>query len=414
MRTSICLVALCGLAWPSLARADGKAVGPARYDGKPYRGSVEERAQEAIIIFHGADTPGDAREDLILRISVQGEVSEFAWVVPFPHPPEVAKEDARLFSELYDYVEARMSRPAHAGRESKTAEKTAKTDDSPRPVEVLSRKIVGSFDVAVVRENQAGALNAWLAKEGYQTLDDADDVLDFYRRKKYVYACIKVSEAQLSKQQPVDLHPLRFSFKTGGRDGIFFPMKMTGLQQSPFDVNLYVFYGAWLNDNVSKYGYEHRGLRRKYRDWDSPRCEPDAGKTYSTPRNDPFLRDYAHRIPTVAALFQRLHPGERYYLTNIQALGLQPAEVRQWSDDLWLFPYYVNPKFVPYDARRGGAAATAWPDAPTDEEATAALEDESSALSAIQPWLVPGVSAVLCLLALVVIVRIFVRSGKKQ
>lgn len=112
--------------------------------------------------------------------------------------------------------------------------------------------------------------------------------------------------------------------------------------------------GYWLNDHVSKFGYEHRGLRLKYRDWDTPQGEANAGKTYSTPGRDVFLRDHAHRLPTVAALFQKLHPGERYYLTNIQAVGLKPETVRQWSDDLWLFPYYIDPKFVPYDARPGG------------------------------------------------------------
>jgi hypothetical protein len=63
----------------------------------------------------------------------------------------------------------------------------------------------------------------------------------------------------------------------------------------------------------------------------------------------------------VNALFQKLHPGERYYLTNIQAFGLMPSNVRQWSDDLWLFPYYTNRSFVPQDARQGNPASVAWP-----------------------------------------------------
>jgi len=93
-----------------------------------------------------------------------------------------------------------------------------------------------------------------------------------------------------------------------------------------------------------------------------------------------FLRDLAGRIPTVAALFQKLHPGERYYLTNIQALGLKPEAVRQWSDDLWLFPYYVDKGFVPFDARPGGPAATAWPG-----ETSAGEESSSSAEAGGEP-----------------------------
>mgnify|MGYP000532488890 CR=1 FL=1 len=68
----------------------------------------------------------------------------------------------------------------------------------------------------------------------------------------------------------------------------------------------------------------------------------------------------AARLPPVTKLFQKLHPGERYYLTNLQARRVVPAEVRQWADDLWLFPYYTDPGFVPYDARPGGVAATAY------------------------------------------------------
>jgi len=138
-------------------------------------------------------------------------------------------------------------------------------------------------------------------------------------------------------------------------------MKLTGLQQQPFDVNLYIFYGAWINDRLNKFGYEHRGFVRKHRDWDTSRCKPNAGKTYSTPERDPYLRNQAHRLPATKKLFQTLHPGERYYLTNIQAHGLKPQDVRQWADDLWLFPYYVDRDFVPYDVRDGGPASATWP-----------------------------------------------------
>jgi hypothetical protein len=211
--------------------------------------------------------------------------------------------------------------------------------------------------VAVVEEKAAGALNKWLRKEGYQTLTRARDVINYYRQKGYVFACIKVADTQLRKLKAVDLHPLRFTFKTGGRDGIYFPMRMTGLQQENFDINLYVFYRYWINDKVSRYGFVHRGFELNYRDYDSRKCKPNGGKAYSSPRNDPFLKAHAYRLPTVTKLFQELHPGKKFYLTNIQALKLDPGEVRDWSNDLWLFPYYTGKNRVPYDARPGGAAS---------------------------------------------------------
>jgi hypothetical protein len=135
---------------------------------------------------------------------------------------------------------------------------------------------------------------------------------------------------------------------------------LSSLQEQPFDINLYVFYQWWLNDKLNRYGYEQRGFQRKYRDWDGPYCKPDAGKDWARPASDPFLRDAASGIKTVARLFQKLHPHDRCYLTNIHAFGVKPSDVRKWPDDLWLFPYYLDEDRVPFDARPGGLAAGAY------------------------------------------------------
>lgn len=350
---------LVALFLSSVCLGDGKVQPP-----RKYKGSLEERGQEAIIVFTAGEKEGEAVEDLILKIRVAGDVDNFAWIVPFPGTPTVKKADAKLFSELFNYVEARRRR-RYKGKNS--GAKSAEATPAAGGVQVLSREVVGSFDVAIVRETASGALNEWLEKNDYQPFQDAAGVLEFYRKKKYVFACIKVDKAQLTKQKTVDLHPLRFRFKTGGRDGIYFPMKLTGLQSEPFDVNLYVLYRFWLNDALSKFGYEHRGFQLKFRDWDSPQCEANAGKAYSAPKTDPYLQGYARRIPTLTKFLQAHYPGERFYLTNIAAGNLKPERVREWSDDLWLFPYYTNRAMVPFDARPGGVASAAWPNQKVDE-----------------------------------------------
>ncbi|NNE93255.1 MAG: DUF2330 domain-containing protein [Verrucomicrobiales bacterium] len=347
MKISLAVFVLFGLT--SLSLADGKLIRPANYSG-----SLEETSQEAIIIFHGGDEEKSATEDLILKIQVAGKTDDFAWVVPFPNPPKTAEESDRLFSELFSYVETRLRPPPKSKTlGAKVGAANGGENEADRKVEVISREVVGSYEVAVVKEKVAGSLNEWLEKEGYQPLENAEDVIGFYREKDYVFACIKVAETGLTKTKDgkVDLHPLRFTFETGGRDGIYFPMKMTGLQTEPFNVNLYVFYGAWLNDHINGYGYEHRGFSLKYRDWDTKQCKANAGKSWSLPERDPFLGNLAHRIPTVKKFFQKRHPGELFYLTNIQAKNLKPGDVRQWQDDLWIFPYYTDKKFVPFDAR---------------------------------------------------------------
>lgn len=354
--------------FPAASQADGKIFAP-----RHYTGSLEELSQEAIIIFHqgnmdgnGKPVNGGARQDLILKIGVKADqpqnLKSFGWVVPFPSAPRVAREDAKLFKECFDYVEARRIRPPITGIKGRARNAAPKSGtDEKSGVEVISCKTVGAYDVAVLREQKQGALNKWLDENGFQGVADGDEIVAGYREKGYVFACMKVSDATLAKDRRVDLHPLRFSFKTGGIDGIYFPMKLTGLQKEKFDVNLYVFYGKWINDRVSRFGYVHRGFRLKHRDWDSEECDPNAGKAWSDPENDPYLSRFARRIPTLVKLFQKLHPGERYYLTQIYARRLDPADLREWRDDLWLFPYYTNPDFVPFDARKGGVASRAYP-----------------------------------------------------
>ena len=318
---------------------------------REYKGSLEERSQEAIIVFEDGTETTSARQDLILKIQVEGEADDFAWVVPFPRPPEATKESADLFREVFDYIEAK--------RASRKKKRRFSVDDgaigsigSEASVDVISRELVGSYDVAVVRERKPNSLNDWLEREGFQGIEGGEGVIGHYHKKGYVFACIKVSDTKLaSSKKPVELHPLRFTFETGGRDGIYFPMKLTGLQKEKFDVNLYVFRNSWINDDINKYGFTHREFRLKFRDWDSPRCKPNAGKNWSKPSVDPYLKPTAMKIPELSRFFAKHYPEKRFYLTNIVANNLEPARVRAWKDDLWLYPYYTRKGFVPFDAR---------------------------------------------------------------
>lgn len=323
-----------------------------------YKGSLEERSQEAIIIFREGTATKSAVQDLIIKIRVEGDASNFAWIVPLPNPPKTTKESPKLFKELHRYVQARKSPPRPKEKSNGAdGEKKPLSQATPEAVEVVSREVVGKFDVAVVKENRAGVLNEWLRKEGFQSLPGGEELIEEYRRKGYVFACTKVNEVTLAKgASQAELHPLRFTFETGGRDGIYFPMRITGLQTKPFDINLYVFYRAWINDRINAYGYERQGFQRNFRDWDSRACEPNAGKQWWQAKKDPYLRDYAKRLPTVTKFFKTHHSGARFYLTNIQAHGLRPKKVLAASNDLWLFPYYTNAKFTPFDKRDGGPA----------------------------------------------------------
>jgi uncharacterized protein DUF2330 len=280
---------------------DGIVVPPADHDGV-----LAEQSQEAILVLHE-----DGRtQDLVLAIKVTARgsspkspgrtVARFSWIVPLPSPPEVAPEDARLFDELHRHVST-WPEPLWSTRLRRHMYGSGDNDPA---VEVIRRESVGVYDVALVRENQPGALNRWLAREGYRTLEGADDVIGHYRDRGFVFACVKVRDAALKPGKAVHLHPLRFTFDTGRSGQLFFPMRMTGLQQGAFHVNLFAFYPGWLEERAAHGGYERCGFRVRYRDWDLPglrdprtfsrtgapsrttACKPGLGSS-SWPKNTP-------------------------------------------------------------------------------------------------------------------------------
>ena len=226
---------------------------------------------------------------------------------------------------------------------------------------MISRKDVGSYDVAVVREKEPGPLNAWLADNGYRKLEGADDLFEWYRKKGYVFACVRVREAAREKGAAADLHPLRFTFATGGatastsRCGS--PASRPGGSTSTSTSS--TASGSTTGSTASATPTEAS------RSTGATTTAPSASRTPAsagpTRRPTPTSAPIAGLVPTVTRLCQKLHPGERYYLTNIRAAGLAPRDVRDWADDLWLFPYYTDPRMVPHDAREGGPASAAYP-----------------------------------------------------
>ena len=130
--------------FPNALQGDGKVIAPRNYNG-----SLEETGQEAIIIFRSGNEEHSAVEDLILKIRVEGDADHFAWVIPFPNPPETFKEDSGIFRELFDYVQQRKIDSWK--KKSKGTDKKDGAANKAEAVEVISRKIVGDFEITVVR-----------------------------------------------------------------------------------------------------------------------------------------------------------------------------------------------------------------------------------------------------------------------
>lgn len=286
---------------------------------REYEGSLEQKAQEAIIVYR------DGAEDLILKVTYQGKAKDFAWLIPLPSIPEISRANAQLFTELFAYVERSIARKERASYKwGKSAEETAEAAGG---VEIVARKTVGSYETTTVREIAKGALNDWLKTNGYLELTAAEGELEHYRKLSWVYVAVKVRDA-LAAQDAVDLHPLRFQFRTQKEDEMVYPMKLSVFQQSLIDVNLYVFADSRINVDYDEKGVLTKKFAARYED-----------SSYLMWSHSDIWEDLP--MWEVRRFFLTNYPRERFFLTNIQARRLDPADIREWPSDLYIYPQQI-------------------------------------------------------------------------
>ena len=127
-----------------MANSCGLAITKARW---------KKQAQEAIIIFKNGTETESAVQQTILKIRVTGDVDHFAWVVPMPNTPKVEKADAKLFEELFRYVQVQQRRSAPSKGQKSEGDAKANTASEPG-VTVIKREVVGSYNIAIVKEKQ--------------------------------------------------------------------------------------------------------------------------------------------------------------------------------------------------------------------------------------------------------------------
>jgi hypothetical protein len=186
--------------------------------------------------------------------------------------------------------------------------------------------MVGNYDIAVVEETAPGGLNGWLEQNGFQTLPE--EVVTFCSGKGWVYTAIKVNEAAGTGERV--LHPLHFRFRPDREDAMVYPMKISGTQNAPMDVNLYVFSSSWINVDTDENGTLASGFDARYK-------EPDS-HDWSKSDNEPE----ATQLVRVRQFFLKHHAGESFYLTNIHREQLDPAALRGWADDLYITSDYYT------------------------------------------------------------------------
>jgi hypothetical protein len=208
-----------------VARADGYVI------PEPMPSSSIMADQRAVLVYQ------DGREDLVISVGLDLAAldagAQMAWVIPVPSTPQVQAADAALFDELDqlsapEIVYKTEYRRGHGWGLS--------AGNAPPPVQVLERKQVGVYDVAVLTSGEGHALLDWLHAEGFAVPDALQPPLDAYAAEGWTFVAMRI-EPGADWTQVHDAAPIWLSFKTGR---MVYPMRLTGVRDDPLALRLYV------------------------------------------------------------------------------------------------------------------------------------------------------------------------------
>ena len=207
----------------TIVSADGGFFQPAKSAAYGPEKDITLPAQKAVIIYE------NNTEDLILQVKYEGEVENFAWVVPLPNRPTINVSQPELFFELFSLTVPEYLRMIRPGGGEK-----------PVLVEVIERKTVGIYDVAVLYAEDPEALTNWLNLNGYFFPTEGKAILDYYINKEWYFVAMKININITEKERLKEgtIQPIRLSFES---EKIIYPLKITSLSADESEILLYIF-----------------------------------------------------------------------------------------------------------------------------------------------------------------------------
>ncbi len=184
-------------------------------------------SQKAIILYD------EGVEDLVLQVKYKGKASDFAWIVPVPSKPKVKAVGGDIFAEISLYTQLRRRWDVFLHRRGIDEE-----------VEVIERKKISVYDVAVLNAKNSQALLIWLNDNGFSIPDKAKQIINNYIKKKWTFVALRIhpDEEKLWVEKSLNegtLVPLKFTFSS---KEIVYPLKISSLNKGETEVLLYVFY----------------------------------------------------------------------------------------------------------------------------------------------------------------------------
>ena len=184
-------------------------------------------ASQVILVRDGNRTVISMRNDF------QGELSEFALVVPVPavlQKSQIHIGDPKTFERIDAYSAPRLAEyfdpdPCDVPRRALQMSALnampapmAKEQDAKKDkvlgVTVEARYTVGEYDIAILSATESNGLETWLKQNGYRIPPGASNALRPYVRQNLKFFVARVNLAEQAKTGFSYLRPLQFAFES--------------------------------------------------------------------------------------------------------------------------------------------------------------------------------------------------------
>lgn len=244
---------------------------------------VNEPSQKAMVMLR------NGLENLVISPGVEGNATDFAWIIPVPKRPQMDIVKGALFHELARLIAPEPPRASQAmgfgGQRVAGA--------APPAVTVIERKVVGAYDVSVLSATDSGALMRWLKQNRYHVMDAARKPIAQYIREGWTFVACRVKvPGDAAGLATGTLAPLKLTFPS---TRLVYPMRLSAANPKPFDVLVYVVTDYSHRPFVIQAPNDYSGLLKQT--YDSP-GEP---LRFLPPRGGPPLVDVSdwkhNRLP---------------------------------------------------------------------------------------------------------------------
>ena len=239
-----------------------------------------ETGQKAIIVYR------DNTETMLLQVKYEGNVSDFAWVVPVPGYPKVDTASVELFEDLAWITAPRASSGKSIGCGGVFG--TSKT-----LVDVWEEGDIGIYHYAVLSADDSAALVNWLNDNGYAFPENGSGVIGEYINKGWYFVAAKIRAGAQGVGNEGLIEPLQLSFES---EKIVYPLKISSLSSAETKVILYVFFNSSRAEPVE---YQHVALYSNDQILHLPR------------KDNVFYQEYFQGIEVIE------YEDERWYMDDI-------------------------------------------------------------------------------------------------